>query len=72
MIPADLLEILRCPQTRQPLLVAGTELLAAANRRLRERGGEVLDAALARADGTAVYPVRGGIPILLVEEAVLL
>ena len=56
MIPADLLELLRCPQTRQPLALAGAEMLAAVNA--RTAGGEhgTLQAALVRADGTGALP----------------
>lgn len=60
MIDADLLALLRCPLTMQPLRVAPPELLA----QLR------LDAALIREDGRVAYPVRDGIPVMLAEEAV--
>jgi uncharacterized protein YbaR (Trm112 family) len=82
MIPADLLDILRCPETRQPLAEAPAETLAGINARikgedgLRNRAGETvtepLTAGLIRADRAVVYPVREGIPILLSEEAILL
>jgi uncharacterized protein YbaR (Trm112 family) len=62
MISPDLLAILRCPLTLQPLRIAPPELLA------RMAGG--LEAALIREDGTMAYPVRGGIPVLLPEEAI--
>ena len=72
MIPADLLELLRCPQTRQTLALAGPETLATVNA--RTAGGEhsTLQAALVRADGAMLYPIRNGIPVLLAEQAITL
>ena len=58
----DLLALLRCPLTMQPLRIAPPELLA----RLPVR----LEAALVREDGAVVYPIRDGIPVLLPEEAI--
>ncbi len=71
-IPADLLEILRCPVTRQCLVPADSDQLARLNTRLSagEPVTEPLEAALVRADGAAAYPVRDGIPVLLAEESV--
>ena len=59
MLSADLIALLRCPETGQPLRLATPEELARAR----------FTAGLARGDGTAVYPVREGIPVLLAEEA---
>ena len=72
MFPADLLDLLRCPVTRQTLVPATAEQLARLNAAVAAGLPirEPLDAALVRADGTAAYPVRGGIPVLLAEEAV--
>lgn len=68
MIPADLLQILRCPETRQPLAMASAEVLAQVNARL----AEPLIGGLVREDGRVFYPIRDEIPVLLAEEAILL
>ena len=79
MLAPDLLAILVCPETRQPLVVADAEALAFANARIatgtvRDASGELvsepLTEALATTDGRRIYPVRNGIPILLVEEVI--
>lgn len=66
MIPADLLKILRCPETRQTLELASAELLA----RVNAGRAETIAAGLVRADGKLLYPIRENIPVLLVEEAI--
>lgn len=64
MIDADLLALLRCPLTLQPLHPASPEMLS--------RLPVPLDAALVREDGTALYPIRDGIPVLLPDAAIAL
>ncbi len=75
----ELLEILVCPETKQPVKQADPELLARLTTeieagRLRNRGGEpvtrALSEALVREDGKVVYPVDDGIPVMLIEESI--
>ena len=81
MIRPELLEILRCPETHQKLSLAPAELVARLNsqisaRQIRNRAGKLLEqrveGGLLREDGTVLYPIRGKLPILLIDEGVLL
>lgn len=78
-VSEELLEILVCPESRQPLHPASREELDALNARaasgtLRNRGGEAvkgpLEEALVREDGRVLYPVDDGIPVMLIEESI--
>ena len=78
-VNSELLEILVCPETRQPVAQADAPLLARLNaeieaRRLRNRGGEALskpiEEGLLREDGKVLYVVDDGIPVMLVEESI--
>ena len=79
MIDEDLLSILACPETRQPLSRADAALLDRVNAlvakgQLETVGGakvsEPVEEGLVREDGQVVYAVRDGIPVLLVEEGI--
>ena len=78
-ISQELLEILVCPETKQPVAVADDALLARINAdieagRLRNRGGDALSEpvteALVREDGKIVYLIDDGIPVMLIEESI--
>jgi uncharacterized protein YbaR (Trm112 family) len=78
-VSEELLEILVCPETKQPVAPASEELLRklAADieaGRLRNRGGETLTRpireGLVREDGRILYPVEDGIPVMLIEESI--
>jgi uncharacterized protein YbaR (Trm112 family) len=78
-VSPELLEILVCPESRQPVVLASADVIEAVNARiragtLRNRGGQPvqqeLREALVREDGRVLYPVDDGIPVMLVEESI--
>ncbi len=81
MIDKELLSILACPETYQPLAEAQEAQVAEVNQRIAERsavnaGGETVEepiqGGLVREDGKILYPIREGIPVLLIEEGIVL
>ena len=79
VVDKELLEILACPESMQPLRMATPEELEQLNARARDgavlnRGGKPLKGplseALVRQDAQVLYPIRDGIPVLLVDEGV--
>ena len=78
-VSEELLEILVCPETKQPVIPASAVVLARlANEvdagTLRNRGGEKVSSApqegLVREDGKILYPVEDDIPVMLIEESI--
>lgn len=79
MVSKELLEILVCPETHQPLTGAPADLLARLNAAiasgtLTNRAGqavkEKLAAGLVRQDGQLLYPIVDDIPLMLIDEAI--
>ena len=75
MIAPELLSILCCPETHQPVSLAPAEVLDRVwTEKLPDRRGlppaVPLEGGLLRADGALLYPVRADIPIMLVDEAI--
>jgi uncharacterized protein len=78
-ISSELLEILVCPETKQPVALAGADVLARLNAevdagRLRNRGGDTVKSRIAeglvREDGKILYPIDDDIPVMLIEESI--
>ena len=81
MISPDLLKILCCPETHQGVSLAEAGLIGRLNDKiqsgqLKNRTGatiaERLDGGLLRSDGKVLYPIRHNIPVMLIDEAILL
>lgn len=75
----ELLDILVCPETKDPVAVAAAGVLervnaAVAEGRATTRGGEPIaepvTEGLLREDGRILYPIREGIPIMLIDESI--
>jgi len=78
-VSSELVEILVCPETKQPVAIASQDVLARVNDKisagsLRNRGGEKVENAitegLLREDGKILYAVDDGIPVMLIEESI--
>ena len=81
MVDAQLLALLVCPATHQEVTLASpadVERLIQGVREgiVRTVGGVEADAtfdgALLRQDGAVAYPIRDGIPVMLVEEGLVI
>jgi len=78
-INQELLDILCCPETKQGVSLADTQLLVRLNSmvdkgELCNKAGqtikEKLDGGLIREDQKIVYPIREQIPVMLIEEGI--
>ena len=81
MIRSELLKMLVCPENQSCLDSASSELIARLNRaialgKLRNKAGEKLDkplgGGLVRQDRCVLYPIVDDIPMMLVDEGILL
>ena len=77
MLDPELLALLVCPQTHQDVTLATPSEVAALNDailkgQIRTAGGSPVDqpveGALIRVDRAVAYPIRDGIPVMLVAE----
>ncbi len=80
-ISQDLLEILCCPRTKVPVQMASADQLARLNERIQ--GGRVkyydssnvdkpLEEGLITEDGETTYRIDDGIPVMLVDQGILM
>jgi uncharacterized protein YbaR (Trm112 family) len=81
MIDKELLSILCCPETKEDVFLASDSLVEKINNLISEKkiknkaGDEVtekIDSALLRADRKIAYPIREDIPIMLIEEGLVM
>jgi uncharacterized protein YbaR (Trm112 family) len=78
-INQQLLDILACPETKEPVALADEALIAKLNAAieagtLKNRAGEnvteKIDGGLVREDKQYLYPIRDDIPIMLIDEGI--
>ena len=78
-IDPDLLGMLRCPKDGSLLAIADEPLVARVNERIgaglqRDAMDQLvelpIEAALVTETGSRLYPIRGGIPTLIADEAI--
>ena len=76
-----LIQLLRCPETMQPVHEASPSELADWNARIArteiqtqngQKREKSLSAGLIREDGRMLFPVENNIPVMLLEEALVL
>tara|TARA_B100000686_G_scaffold74017_2_gene79987 strand:- start:94740 stop:95009 length:270 start_codon:yes stop_codon:yes gene_type:complete len=79
MVDKELLSILACPQSQQPLKHASQEVLdrlnaAISKGSLTNNKGSVVTEPLLEAlitkDGSILYPVREDIPVMLIDQSI--
>jgi uncharacterized protein len=78
-IHPQLLDILACPETKEPVALADESLIAKINAAiaagtLKNRAGSAvtdkIDGGLVRQDQQYLYPIRDDIPVMLIDEGI--
>ena len=78
MLDQELIDILACPETKEPIRLATPAEVEKLNRaiaagtqvnRAGQKVTEKIEAGLVRQDGKYCYPVREDIPVMLIDEA---
>ena len=78
-IDQKLLDILACPETKEPVSLADEDMIAKINaaieagtlqNRVGEKVIEHIDGGLVREDRKYLYPIRDEIPIMLIDEGI--
>lgn len=81
MLPTEVLKIVSCPASGQKLSLADSDLISKLNANIRagtliNRGKKTVNleiqSGLIREDMRYLYPIRSGIPILLIDDAILI
>lgn len=82
MISEDLLKIVACPETKQDLVMAESDLVEKINSLIEKgelvsRSGQKIEnkidgGLIQKDDRKYLYPVRGDIPILMIDESISL
>jgi uncharacterized protein len=81
MIHEELLALLVCPETHQDVALASPGEITSLNKaigegRVRTAGGtpsnQAVDGALIRVDRAVAYPIRDGIPVMLIAEGLVI
>ncbi len=76
---ADLIAILCCPETKQPVSLAEASVVQKVNAavgrgELKNKGNTPvtgqIDGGLIREDQRILYPIRDNIPVMLIEEGI--
>ncbi|MEM8666429.1 MAG: Trm112 family protein [Planctomycetota bacterium] len=81
MIDAKMIELLRCPAEGGGLQLAADDLVAEINQRIEQgeardaldqRVEDAIEGGLVNESQSRLYPIRGSIPTMVADEAIIL